>query len=117
MITLKETQAEMLNNPAQWRIPLMDFVDDFRQEHNILALHEPFSPGDPALDTLLASTAESLCREMKITPPAWLKSVPASPKAWFVSEFDSLRAIALTESPLDFRVRKIFVLENFLSRA
>ncbi|MBK8869610.1 MAG: hypothetical protein IPN19_00815 [Elusimicrobia bacterium] len=117
MITLKETHAAMMNNPAHWRIPLMDFVDDFRQEHNLLALQEPFSPGDPALDALLASTAESLCRELNIPPPTWLESVPASPKAWFVSGFDSLRAIALAESPLDFRVRKIFVLENFLSRA
>jgi hypothetical protein len=117
MISLKETHAAMMNNPAQWRIPLMDFVDDFRQHRNLLALQEPFSPRDPALDALLASTAESLCRELNIHPPTWLESVPACPKAWFVSGFDSLRAIALAESPLDFRVRKIFVLENFLSRA
>jgi hypothetical protein len=117
MITLKETHAAMMNNPAQWRIPLMDFVDDFRQQPNLLSLQEPFSLGDPPLDALLASTAESLCREQNISPPPWLESVPASPKAWFVSGFDSLRAIALAETPLDFRVRKIFVLENFLSRA
>ena len=117
MITLKETHAAMMNNPAQWRIPLMDFVDDFRQQRNILALQDPFAPGDPALDALLASTAESLCRELRFPPPSWIESTPASPKAWFVSGFDSLRAIALAESPLDFRVRKIFVLDNFLSRA
>lgn len=107
----------MMNNPTQWRIPLMDFVDNFRQQRNLLALQEPFAPCDPALDALLASAAESLCREWSLPPPSWLESVPASPKAWFVSGFDSLRAIALAESPLDFRMRKIFVLENFLSRA
>ncbi len=117
MITMKETHAVMMDNPTQWRIPLMDFVDDFRQQRDILALQEPFVPKDPTLDALLASTAESLCRELNIPPPPWLETVPASPKAWFVSGFDSLRAIALAESPVDFRLRKIFVLENFLSRA
>ncbi|MBP9699484.1 MAG: hypothetical protein KBD85_05645, partial [Elusimicrobia bacterium] len=73
MITLKETHAAMMNNPAQWRIPLMDFVDDFRHEHNLLALQEPFSSCDPALEALLASTAESLCRELNIAPPTWLE--------------------------------------------
>lgn len=117
MITLKETHAAVLQNPTQWRVPLMDFVDDFRQHRDILALQDPFSLGDPPLDALLASTAESLCREMNLLPPPWLADVPATPKAWFVSGFDSLHAIALAESPADFRLRKIFVLENFLSRA
>ena len=69
------------------------------------------------MDAILASTAEFLCREMSLPSPLWLEGVPAPPKAWFVSGFDSLRAIALAESPLAFRLRKIFVLENFLSRA
>jgi hypothetical protein len=29
---------------------------------------------------------------------------------------ESLKAIALVESPLPFRIRKVFVLANFLSR-
>lgn len=35
---------------------------------------------------------------------------------WFVAGMENLKAIALAESPLRFRLRKIFVLENFLSR-
>lgn len=117
MITLKETHSAVMQNPAQWRLPLMDFVDDFRQHRDLQALRVPFTAGDPALDALLASTAQSLCREMDLPVPDWIEKVPAPPKAWFVSGFDSLHAIALAESPLDFRLRKIFVLENFLSRA
>lgn len=117
MITLKETHSAILNKPAQWRLPLMDFVDDFRHHRDIQALHDPFPTRDPAVDALLASTAESLCREMNLPSPDWIACIPASPSAWFVSGFDSLRAIALVESPVDFRVRKIFVHENFLSRA
>ena len=95
----------------------MDFVDDFRHHRDVQAIQEPFQPGDPAMDAILASTAESLCRELSLPSPDWIEKVPAPTKAWFVSGFDSLRAIALAESPLAFRLRKIFVLENFLSRA
>jgi hypothetical protein len=117
MISLKETHSAIMKNPSQWRIPLMDFVDDFRQHRDPHALRDSFALEDPALDALLASTAQFLCREINVIPPAWIERVPATPTAWFVSGFDNLRAIALAESPLDFRMRKIFVLDNFLSRA
>jgi hypothetical protein len=42
--------------------------------------------------------------------------VPACRKPWFVAGMENLKAIAVAESPLRFRIRKIFVLENFLSR-
>jgi hypothetical protein len=38
-------------------------------------------------------------------------------KPWFVSEVNSLYAMALFDSPLAFRNNNIFVLENFLNRA
>ena len=46
----------------------------------------------------------------------WPMCLPAKPP-WFVSGMENLKAIALAESPLRFRIRKIFVLSNFLSRA
>jgi len=49
-------------------------------------------------------------------PPPWVWEVPACKTPWFVSGLDTLRAIALVESPVSFRRRKIFVLENFLAR-
>jgi hypothetical protein len=48
--------------------------------------------------------------------PEWILTVPAPRDPWFVSGMESLKAIAIVESPLPFRIRKIFVLENFLSR-
>jgi hypothetical protein len=48
--------------------------------------------------------------------PAWLDSVPPCQIPWFVSGLENLKAIALAESPLPFRWRKIFVTEGFLSR-
>jgi hypothetical protein len=68
------------------------------------------------MDALLASTAEALCDEMGVEPPAWLDEIPECEQPYFVGGFESLKAISIVESPLRFRLRKIFVLENFLSR-
>ena len=68
------------------------------------------------MDALLASTAESLCDESGIEPPDWIAGIPACSHPFFVSGIENLKAIAIVESPLRFRIRKIFVMENFLSR-
>lgn len=116
MITLKETREQIRGDEPNWRIYLMDFVDDFRRHKSDHAVAEPFASADGNLDALLASTAEYLCDEQGILPPEWLAKVPPCRDPWFVAGMDSLRAIALVESPAPFRARKIFVLENFLSR-
>jgi hypothetical protein len=59
---------------------------------------------------------EKLNDELGIECPRWILEVPACKDPWFVSGLENLKAIALVESPLQFRLRKIFVLENFLSR-
>ena len=81
------------------------------------ALEEPFAAADERLDALAAATAEELCKERGQEAPAWIQKVPACQVPWFVSGLESLKAIALVESPLPFRRRKIFVLDNFLARA
>lgn len=117
MITLKETKASIAAEPQWWKIHLMNFVDDFRYHKDLRAISEPFEIGASKMDALLASTAEALCDELRQEPPAWLASVPACQEPYFVSGFENLKAISIVESPLRFRIRKIFVLENFLSRA
>jgi hypothetical protein len=116
MTTLRETKGRMLADPEHWAVPLMDFVDDFRRDKNPAALAEPFESVHERWDALLASTADCLCREAGLTPPRWLEEVPPCKDPWFVSGLENLKAIALVESPLPFRRRKIFVMENFLSR-
>ncbi len=95
----------------------MDFVDEFQYTRDARVLAEPFPLGDERLDALLASTVEYLCDEQQISAPPWLASVPACRLPWFVAGVENLKAIALAESPLRFRIRKIFVLANFLDRA
>lgn len=116
MITLRETKERIESDPTNWTVHLMDFVDDFRYYKNPAALAVPFGSRHEQWDALLASTATSLCHELGVPTPSWIEDIPACREPWFVSGMESLKAIALVESPLPFRLRKIFVLENFLSR-
>ncbi len=116
MTTLKATKEKIAQEPQWWKIHLMDFVDEFRQARDGRAIREPFALSDDKMDALLASTAEALCDELRLEPPAWLASVAACREPYFVAGFENLKAAALVQSPLRFRIRKVFVLENFLNR-
>ncbi|MBO0719635.1 MAG: hypothetical protein J2P41_02365 [Blastocatellia bacterium] len=116
MLTLRQVKERIKADPENWRIHLMDFVDDLRYYRDPQMIAEPFVLDNERIDALLAATAEQLCEELKIQTPVWILSVPAPRDPWFVSEMESLKAIAIVESPLPFRIRKLFVLENFLSR-
>lgn len=116
MITLCETQSRIEADPQHWSVYLMDFVDDFRYYQDVAAIAEPIKLTGDRMDALLASTAEYLCRELGLKMPDWLVVVPPCQTPWFVSGLENLKAIALAESPLPFRWRKIFVTEGFLSR-
>jgi hypothetical protein len=116
MTTLREVREQINADPQHWCIYLMDFVDDFRYYKDRRALAESFVLAGDKMDALLASTAEALCDEMGFAAPEWLAQVPACDEPYFVSGFENLKAISIVESPLRFRLRKIFVLENFLSR-
>ncbi|HEX8396933.1 MAG TPA: hypothetical protein VF644_05875 [Pyrinomonadaceae bacterium] len=116
MITLKETKEKIVAESRWWKIHLFDFVDDFRANRNARAVAESFEMSDERIDALLAATAESLCRELNLETPEWLRNVPACRQPYFVSGVENLKATAIVESPLPFRIRKVFVLENFLER-
>lgn len=100
-----------------WKIWFFNFVDAFRK--NRQASYVAFPPileTSPPLKALLASTVETLCEAMDISLPDWCEGIPPLEEPWFVSEMESLKAMALMESPIHFRKRNIFVLENFLER-
>ena len=77
---------------------------------------EPFELSDEKIDALLASTAEKLCDELEISIPDWIKKVPACKEPYFVSGIENLKAVAIVQSPLKFKVRNVFVSETFLMR-
>ena len=116
MVTLRNVKAQIEADSPNWRLYLMDFVDDFRAHQQLSAIAQPIDLSDNRMDAMLASTAQYLCEEQQLPCPDWLYGVPACKDPWFVAGLENLKAIALVESPLYFRIRKIFVLENFLSR-
>ncbi|CAN5529791.1 hypothetical protein BH18ACI1_BH18ACI1_12460 [soil metagenome] len=116
MNSLKATKEKIQAESQHWRVWLMDFVDDFRYYKNAEMIAEPFELSDERIDALLASTVEYLCDELKIESPRWLNEIQSCSEPYFVSGIENLKATAIVESPLRFRIRKIFVLENFLKR-
>lgn len=116
MLKLRDVKQQISDDPQHWTTYLMDFVDDFRYYRDPKMIAEPFALSDERIDALLAATTEQLCRELKLETPQWIQDIPAVRDPWFVSGMESLKAIALVESPLPFRLRKVFVMENFLSR-
>jgi hypothetical protein len=115
-LSLKETRNRMEEDKRYALLHLMEFVDDFMRRKDPAMITEIFPQRDERLDALAAATAESLCTELGLEAPLWLTRVPACQTPWFVSGIENLKAIALVESPLPFRIRKIFVLKNFLTR-
>ncbi|CAN5311589.1 hypothetical protein BH20ACI1_BH20ACI1_32660 [soil metagenome] len=116
MITIRETKEKMNADKTWWKVYFYDFVDDFRYHKNLEAVSQPFVFDNNKFDALLASTVEALCAEMKLKTPDWTKDVPACEKPFFVAGFENLKATAIVESPLPFRIRKVFVTSSFLHR-
>lgn len=96
-------------------VPEPDYLLAMKTKEPV-AISEPIVLTGDRMDALLAATAETLCKELGLEPPAWLANVPPCQFPWFVAGLENLKAIALAESPLPFRWRKIFVTEGFLSR-
>ncbi len=114
--TVQEVKTAILEYGQDWRIPFMEFVDDLRRTRNHSLIEKPFPLDHENFDSLLASTIEYLCDELGVETPDWVWEVPSCKEPWFVSGYENLKAISIAESPVFFRRRKIFVLENFLSR-
>jgi hypothetical protein len=114
---IKEVKEATKQDKKNFLIFLMIFVDHFRLHQDISSIEQPFELSDEPIDALLASTIEYLCDELNLAIPLWVKNIPPLKKPWFVCEWEGVKSFALVESPVRFRQRKIFVLENFLDRA
>lgn len=101
-----------------WKIHYMDFVDEFRRDHDPrLVILPPAAELPLRLKAMLAAIVVMLCHEAEFAAPEWAAQRYDLPIPWFVSETESLKATALLESPLAFRRNGIFVMSNFMERA
>ena len=107
--------------------PLGDIIDDFRlrsgtAEEKLALVNEApewmKSELHADCNAYLAAVAETLCREVSQTPPAWTESPCCYlHRPWFAGGLETLKAILLVESPVPFRRRNLFVSANALARA
>lgn len=117
--SLEAASYRILDDGAvSWKLHLFNFVDVYRSSRETsLAESPPADMLDSRIRCLMASTVERLSRELKKSAPSWCASVASLPRPWFVAGLENLKAMALVESPPEFRKREIFVLANFLDRA
>lgn len=116
MTTLKQVRERISGDDKNWPAYLMEFVDELRRTRDPQTIADAFVAAGDEKDALLASTAEALCDELGLDVPHWISRIPACHDPYFVAGLENLKAISLVESPVRFRLRKIFVLENFLRR-
>lgn len=103
---------------SSWKIHFMDLVDEFYKTADPRIFVIPPVPALPfALKALIASITWQLTEQTEQSIPDWARRLYFLDEPWFVSEMESLKAMAIVESPLAFRRNNIFVQENFLQRA
>ncbi len=103
---------------VDWKIAFFNFVDDLRSTKSSKLIENA-----PVIDlpekeyALISAMVRFLCREQQLAIPEWAKRPWPLSVPWFVSSMDKFREIAQKETPDEFRVNNIFVLDNFMSRA
>jgi hypothetical protein len=99
-----------------WKIHVFNFVDDFRRTKSFDLIQEKPVSKNLKLMALSSAIVSELCDEVNIPRPEWVRSVNGLVDPWFVSGIENLKATALLESPIYYKIKNIFVLNNFLTR-
>lgn len=119
-MTVCECLAEARRAGSVYQRPINAFVDAFRRassDERETMVRDPIGASG-TLEGLLAGVVSALCRETGTEPPSWVGET-ASPEPFFAFPAESfeMRLRLMIESPPAFRIRRVFVPENYLSRA
>jgi len=119
-MTAADCLREARRAGAAYQRPINAFMDDFRRgtpDARRTLIQDPITTSGP-LEGLVAAVVSALCRETKTEAPEWVGHI-SSPEPFFPFPADSfaMRIRLMIESPPAFRIRRVFVPENYLSRA
>jgi hypothetical protein len=115
---------EMVQNRDEFGFAVRDFLDRFRHSPDCSLLEReplllaPRLVDEGLADAYVAAVAATLAHENGRLAPAWARGdARALEHPYFAARSPGLRAILLQESPVEFRIRNLFVSANALSRA
>ncbi len=103
---------------------LRDFLDRFRESPSLELLSDSPESLEPTLqdgglaDAYIAGVAAYLAHENHWPAPSWAAGTSRALRTpYFAAKTPKMKALLLQESPLEFRLKHIFVSANALSRA
>lgn len=111
------SQKIAFSRTKEWQVYFFNFVDEFRKTKDSTYINKaPDSRLSQKLTALFASASETLCDELNLKHPDWCAGVASLKTPFFVSQIENLKPLALIETPIHFKKRNVFVLNNFLDR-
>lgn len=120
-MTARELLDACADGGLHWQLHINAFVDEFRHasgaEQRAMIAASLASESD-RMAGLVAAVVSALCREQELASPPWVART-GSPEPFFAFPADgyALRVRLMLESPPPFRIRNVFVPENYLERA